>query len=99
MQIWLSPIQGNKFSWCYGGEVDASVYADSDQEGHLLWGEASSHAQQLLNDISGLPTVFGCTVGDIINTTPKKRVSSVALEEKFYETWHTKRVVLLGDGK
>lgn len=53
----------------------------------------------MLDDIRHLPTTFGCTLGDIIGSTPKELISSVVLEEKFFETWHTKRVVLLGDGK
>ncbi|KAK3835637.1 MAG: hypothetical protein J3R72DRAFT_513801 [Linnemannia gamsii] len=37
------------------------------------------------------------TVGDLIDLTPKEYISKVMLEEKVFETWHYKRVVLIGD--
>ncbi|KAI1300984.1 hypothetical protein EDD11_005905 [Mortierella claussenii] len=40
---------------------------------------------------------FGGTMGDLIDATPKENISRVYLEEKFFETWHFKRVVLIGD--
>ncbi|KAG0365134.1 hypothetical protein BGZ54_006835 [Gamsiella multidivaricata] len=95
--IWLSPVQGNKISWCYGGEVDQSPESPRNKGVNRRWGKVPAKTRWLLEDISELPTAYGCKVGDIINTTPKDRVSSVALEEKYFETWHTKRVVLLGD--
>ncbi|KAF9192708.1 hypothetical protein BGZ50_008265 [Haplosporangium sp. Z 11] len=99
--IWLSPIGGNKISWCYGGEIeqgsskDARLDTPAQVKAHWNWGP--SKAQRLLDSIREHPTPYGCTVGDIISTTPKHLISSVALEEKFFETWHSKRIVLLGD--
>ncbi|KAK5823673.1 hypothetical protein F5H01DRAFT_363337 [Linnemannia elongata] len=37
------------------------------------------------------------TLGDIYDLTPKEIISKVMLEEKVFETWHSGRVVLLGD--
>ncbi|KAK3828939.1 MAG: hypothetical protein J3Q66DRAFT_383549 [Benniella sp.] len=94
--LWMSPVEGDKISWCFGGEIDQdsrnAVDLQKDQ-----W--APSNTQQLLEGIRDIPTIYGCKVGDIINTTPKGNVSSVLLEEKFFETWHSKRIVLLGDGQ
>ncbi|KAG0244841.1 hypothetical protein B0O80DRAFT_525432 [Mortierella sp. GBAus27b] len=96
--LWMSPVEGNKISWCFGGELDQDMkYALGSSETKNPWGKTAIDAQQLLDEICNMPTVYGCNVGDIINTTPKEKVSSVLLEEKFFETWHTKRIVLLGD--
>jgi len=35
----------------------------------------------------------------LIDNTPKEVISKVMLEDKMFETWHSDRVVLLGDGK
>ncbi|KAG0218330.1 hypothetical protein BGX33_007655 [Mortierella sp. NVP41] len=93
--IWLAPIDGNRVSWCYGGEVAPNSANDSAANEFWEWGPNKAHI--MLDGIKDIPTAFGCTVGDIIGSTPKELVSSVLLEEKFFETWHTKRVVLLGD--
>ncbi|KAF9124510.1 hypothetical protein BGW39_008136 [Mortierella sp. 14UC] len=37
------------------------------------------------------------TLADLINETPKELISQVALEGKFFETWHSGRTVLIGD--
>ncbi|KAG0362731.1 hypothetical protein BC939DRAFT_533416 [Gamsiella multidivaricata] len=39
----------------------------------------------------------GLTIGDLINETPRDCISKVTREEKFFETWCYKRVVLIGD--
>ncbi|KAG0321527.1 hypothetical protein BGZ99_003879 [Dissophora globulifera] len=92
--VWLSPIEGNRISWCYGSKVDAESPSLANNGN---WEKTPSKTERLLDDVYGLPTAYGCKVGDIINSTPKDLVSSVLLEEKFFETWHSKRVVLLGD--
>ncbi|KAF9321207.1 hypothetical protein BG003_003031 [Podila horticola] len=38
------------------------------------------------------------TLGDLIDRTPKDRISKIMLEEKMFSTWHGGRVALLGDG-
>ncbi|KAF9331114.1 hypothetical protein BGZ91_012244 [Linnemannia elongata] len=95
--IWLAPIDGNRISWCYGGEIEPNPCTSltTGVSGFWEWGPNKAHT--MLDNIRHLPTTFGCTVGDIIDSTPKELISSVVLEEKFFETWHTKRVVLLGD--
>ncbi|KAF9933620.1 hypothetical protein FBU30_005059 [Linnemannia zychae] len=95
--IWMAPIDNNRISWCYGGEVDPSASNGSivNVSGFWEWGPNMAHT--MLDGIRNLPTAYGCTVGDIIGSTPKDLISSVVLEEKFFETWHTKRAVLLGD--
>ncbi|KAG0019893.1 hypothetical protein BGZ80_005111 [Entomortierella chlamydospora] len=98
--VWMSPIVDNKVSWCYGGELDEIYSQGSGDQGlNDFWGKGSSEmAQSILDEIRDTPTAYGCSVGDIIGTTPKELVSSVVLEEKLFKTWYNKRVVLIGDG-
>ncbi|KAG0006596.1 hypothetical protein BGZ65_006243 [Modicella reniformis] len=96
--IWLAPIEGNKISWCYGGEIDQLAKDAFSPWIKSHWGKTPTGVRRMLDEIQDVPTAYGCKVGDIINTTPEEQVSSVALEEKFFETWHSKRIVLLGDG-
>ncbi|KAF9150693.1 hypothetical protein BG015_007482 [Linnemannia schmuckeri] len=95
--IWLAPIEGNRISWCYGGEIESNPCTNLSAGVSGFWEWGPNKANIMLDDIRHLPTAFGCTVGDIIGSTPKELISSVVLEEKYFETWHTKRVVLLGD--
>ncbi|KAF9584745.1 hypothetical protein BGW38_005329 [Lunasporangiospora selenospora] len=92
--IWLTPIADNKISWCYGGEMDEKT-SSSLEQGH--WERCTATTRVILDAVRNVKTSFGCTVDEIISTTPKELVSSVMLEEKYFSTWHGKRVVLLGD--
>ncbi|KAG9072106.1 hypothetical protein KI688_006330 [Linnemannia hyalina] len=40
---------------------------------------------------------FGGTFGDMIDMTSRKNVTMCVVEEKFYNTWHFGRTILLGD--
>lgn len=54
-------------------------------------------------EVRDFPIISGgdkiTTVGDLIDLTPKDLISKVMLEEKVFETWHHKRIALMGDGK
>jgi hypothetical protein len=95
----MAPIDGNRISWCYGGEIESDPFNSLSHGVNGFWEWGPNKAHNMLDGIRHLPTAFGCTVGDIIGSTPKDLISSVVLEEKYFETWHTKRVVLLGDGE
>ncbi|KAG0271502.1 hypothetical protein BGZ95_000675 [Linnemannia exigua] len=38
------------------------------------------------------------TLGELYDLTPKELISKVSIEEKVFTTWHSGRVVLMGDG-
>ncbi|KAF9949895.1 hypothetical protein BGZ72_008348 [Mortierella alpina] len=40
---------------------------------------------------------FGGVLGDLIDHTSRKMITTVVVEEKYYNTWHCGRIVLLGD--
>ncbi|KAF9117196.1 hypothetical protein BGX27_000045 [Mortierella sp. AM989] len=61
-----------------------------------VWGKLDEKFT-IEDSIREQPTPFGCTLGDIIEVTSKKMISTVVVEEKFYHIWHLGRTVLMGD--
>ncbi|KAF9123108.1 hypothetical protein BGW39_009256 [Mortierella sp. 14UC] len=62
------------------------------------WGPGA--AQAMIDETRDFPLPFGNkdkTLGYLYDLTPKDRISKVMLEERVFETWHSGRVVLLGD--
>ncbi|KAF9390619.1 hypothetical protein CPC16_004933 [Podila verticillata] len=43
------------------------------------------------------PSPHGGTLGDLVDSTSRKMISAVVVEEKFYHTWHHGRSILIGD--
>ncbi|KAF9207258.1 hypothetical protein BGZ59_011271 [Podila verticillata] len=91
LSVWLSPIHDNRISWCFGGEIDSASKTEA-----WGWGNQTD-MKSILPEIRNLPTEYGASVGEVLESTSKDMVSSVFLEDKFFETWNTKRIVLLGD--
>ncbi|KAG0280250.1 hypothetical protein BGZ95_010770 [Linnemannia exigua] len=64
------------------------------------WGDIP--AQAMCNETRNFPILLETgkkhTLGDLYDQTPKEYISKVMLEEKVFSTWHSGRVVLLGDG-
>ncbi|KAF9127872.1 hypothetical protein BGW39_005508 [Mortierella sp. 14UC] len=77
---------------------DNKPYA-SESFKNTEWGPQAAEA--MCTEVRNFPIVSGgdkiTTVGDLIDLTPKEYISKVMLEEKVFETWHNKRVVLIGD--
>ncbi|KAF9438392.1 hypothetical protein BGZ76_008172 [Entomortierella beljakovae] len=61
-----------------------------------VWGKLDEK-YNIEDSIREQPTPFGGCLGDIIDATSRKMISTVIVEEKFYHTWHFGRTVLLGD--
>ncbi|KAI1291469.1 hypothetical protein EDD11_008916 [Mortierella claussenii] len=61
------------------------------------WGPEA--AESMARDARDFPVYCGdyTTMGDLIDLTPTELMSKVMLEEKFFETWHDGRTVLIGD--
>ncbi|KAG0339066.1 hypothetical protein BG000_002915 [Podila horticola] len=51
----------------------------------------------MIRDAQEFKTPHG-TIGSLIEQTPKDCISRVFLEDKLFETWHSGRIVLIGDG-
>ncbi|KAF9132819.1 hypothetical protein BGX30_012514 [Mortierella sp. GBA39] len=89
-------IPKNRFCWSVMVQVKNQAEAKEQRFRNSEWGpEANS---SLIDEVKDFPITFGGTLGDVIEATPKDRISKVMLEEKLFETWHYRNVVLLGDG-
>ncbi|KAG0237378.1 hypothetical protein BGX31_003608 [Mortierella sp. GBA43] len=84
-------VPDNKICWLYTIQLGATDEHFRNSE----WGpEATS---SMCKKVRHIKAPFGLTVGDLIDVTPSETISKVMLEEKFFETWHHGRTVLLGD--
>ncbi|KAF9285485.1 hypothetical protein BGZ74_001469, partial [Mortierella antarctica] len=92
LSVLLSPISDNRISWCYGGEVGPNAPKTEAWN----WGHHTD-LKSILPEIKNLATDYGPSVGAVIESTSRDMVSSVVLEDKFFKTWNTKRIVLVGD--
>ncbi|KAF9977283.1 hypothetical protein BGZ73_006432 [Actinomortierella ambigua] len=97
ISIWFSPVPGNKISWSYGGAIEKRTAELLSGDTSTYWEWGNTAINNIFEEIEHLPTIYGSTVGEIIGATPKELISSVLLEEKFFNCWHSDRIVLLGD--
>lgn len=59
-------------------------------------------AQMMCDETRNFPIPLGeglSTLGDLYDLAQKDLISKVMLEEKVFKTWHSGRVVLMGDGE
>lgn len=61
----------------------------------------STPAGDMCEAVKDFPVPGGenLTLGDLMAETSRNLLSKVMNEEKFFQTWHSGRTVLLGDGK
>ncbi|KAG0028841.1 hypothetical protein BGZ81_004382 [Podila clonocystis] len=90
------PIPGNRLSWAIIQNVQKADAKTGDSFKFSEWTPEAT--MEMANFVRHQPSPFnGGTLGDIIDKTPKDLISKIMLEEKFFETWHDGRIVLLGD--
>ncbi|KAF9401255.1 hypothetical protein BGX21_002222 [Mortierella sp. AD011] len=92
---WLIPLNKNRVAWRVTYNLSTTQIR---QEHHIRssdWGP--TQVEEMANACRGFPCPYGGTLADLIDKTPVDKISKVLLEEKFFETWHYGRTVLLGD--
>lgn len=77
--------------------------ATKEDESFRLPNWGSQAAETMCNQVRDFKVPSGKdgkvhTLGDLIDRTPKDRISRIMLEEKLFSTWHSDRVALLGEG-
>ncbi|KAF9169490.1 hypothetical protein BGX20_010253 [Mortierella sp. AD010] len=93
---WCIPLTDFRISWMVVKYHDkGKKYAEDTLFKLSDWG--SDAAELMSYEYRGLKTPYGCDLGSLIDSTPPGAMSKVMLEEKFYKTWHSGRVVLAGD--
>ncbi|KAF9434035.1 hypothetical protein BGZ76_008663 [Entomortierella beljakovae] len=85
-------VPGNRFSWDVVLQLESG---GKDDINNAEWSAATN--ETMINEIKDFKVPVGGTLGELINDTPKDGISRVYLEDKIFDTWHHKRVVLLGD--
>ena len=98
------PTAQNTFCWAVMYHLDE--VSSKEAEEHRFkdsqnseWGPYA--AETMCDETRDFPVKLGgktMTMGDIYEWTPKDLTSKVMLEEKVFQTWHSGRTVLLGDG-
>ncbi|KAF9353025.1 hypothetical protein BGX34_011843 [Mortierella sp. NVP85] len=99
-------VPGNRVCWLMTTQLDTvTSAASSDAKSEAIktgkfknieWGPEANEA--VIKEVRDFPCALGGTMGDLIDATPKDKISRVFLEEKLFETWHYGRIVLVGDG-
>ncbi|KAG0049874.1 hypothetical protein BGZ83_005305 [Gryganskiella cystojenkinii] len=86
----------NRFCWCAQLQLSASEFENLKfrNNKNVDWDPDSQ--DPIIKEISNFKTPNG-PLGLFIDATPKDRISKVYLEDKFFETWHHGRAVLIGD--
>ncbi|KAG0206267.1 hypothetical protein BGX28_002264 [Mortierella sp. GBA30] len=80
---------------CWGAQMQLSAASAEDKAfKNIEWGPEGNEA--MIKQIYDFATPYG-PLGQFIDATPRERISKVFLEEKNFETWFHKRVVLIGD--
>ncbi|CAO3574680.1 unnamed protein product [Mortierella alpina] len=80
---------------CWGVQVQLDAASAEDKAfRNTEWGPEGNEA--MIKEIYNFATPYG-PLGQFIDATPRERISKVFLEEKNFETWYHKRVILIGD--
>ncbi|KAF9355562.1 hypothetical protein BGX26_006409 [Mortierella sp. AD094] len=69
--------------------------AKSQQFRNSEWGPESN--ESMIKEFQDYVCPLGGKMGDLIEDTPKDRISKVFLEEKLFKTWYHGRTALIGD--
>ncbi|KAF9302671.1 hypothetical protein BGZ74_005016 [Mortierella antarctica] len=80
--------------------LDKTTSKAHDSFRNSEWGPEA--AEQMCKDVKDIPFKGGngnLTIGDLIERSPKDRLTKVVFEEKIFKTWSFGRTVLLGDSK
>lgn len=80
--------------------LDGETTKDDEAFRDVQWDQGAVEA--MCNEVRDFPVDSGSdkqlTIGDLVDWTPKGRISKVMLEEKLFQTWGHGRTVLVGDG-
>ncbi|KAF9584851.1 hypothetical protein BGW38_004941 [Lunasporangiospora selenospora] len=93
---WCIPLTENRISWMVVKYHDrGKKYAEEQIFKISDWGTDAAEAMSY--EYRQLKTIYGCELGYLFDKTSKESMAKVMLEEKYYKTWYSGRVVLTGD--
>ncbi|KAF9428720.1 hypothetical protein BGZ94_001320 [Podila epigama] len=77
---WFIPLANNKIGWMVTQDIRGKGTDEGRVSSSSEWGPDA--AIDMCNRVRHLPCIYGGTLGDIIDSTPKELVSKVMLEDK-----------------
>ncbi|CAO3567489.1 unnamed protein product [Mortierella alpina] len=78
--LWLAPLTDNRIAWMSFYNVQAD---DSAAERSFRFSKWDSNAAlEMCNRVRHLPCIFGGSLGDLIDKTPKERISKIMTADK-----------------
>ncbi|KAF9373854.1 hypothetical protein CPB97_000273 [Podila verticillata] len=86
-------VPGNRICWSAQVQLDRDT-SQNESFRNSEWGPETNEA--FIKEVYHGATPYG-HLGDLIDQTPKDKISRVFLEDKLFETWNSGRVVLIGD--
>ncbi|KAF9997916.1 hypothetical protein BGZ80_002204 [Entomortierella chlamydospora] len=95
IQVYLFTFAENRLGFNICGRMDKPEV--HDEKDFLFTDWKPTAADELCEMVRHYKCPFGGTVGDLMDRTPKDRLSKVFLEDKYFSTWYHKRTVLMGD--
>ncbi|KAG0304659.1 hypothetical protein BGZ98_005231 [Dissophora globulifera] len=84
---------GNRICWNVIVQLDVDASED-EQFRNSEWSATTN--ESLIKEVYEFKTPFG-KLGDLIDKTPRDRISKVFLEDILYQTWSHGRAVIIGD--
>ncbi|KAG0366222.1 hypothetical protein BC939DRAFT_437182 [Gamsiella multidivaricata] len=88
-------VPDNRVCWRIDVQLESTVFEDNDTFRNSEYGPES--CEMIPEEWRSFRLPINGTMGDLIDATPKERVSKVMLEEKIFTTWYYSRTVLIGD--
>ncbi|KAG0250191.1 hypothetical protein DFQ27_009517, partial [Actinomortierella ambigua] len=83
--------------WFMNERLTEAISKGSEGFSSEDWGPEG--AEKMMEQVKNFPCPIapGLTMNDLFTATPKDKISKVMLEEKMFDCWYSKRVVLIGD--
>ncbi|KAF9167700.1 hypothetical protein DFQ26_003488 [Actinomortierella ambigua] len=93
--VWFIPLLGNRIAWDITREVETVEIRQGEASKAYTW----RHDE--IEDLWDIIKEVGCPLGgnmkDLIENTSIDEVSTLMIEDRYYETWYSGRVVLVGE--
>ncbi|KAG0338590.1 hypothetical protein BG000_003740 [Podila horticola] len=84
---WYIPLESNKIGWMVTQDIRSKDDGEEHNTKSSEWGPDA--AIDMCNRVRHLPCVYGGTLGDVIDSTPKDLISKVMLEDKYFSSWYS----------
>ncbi|KAF9972078.1 hypothetical protein BGZ73_004832 [Actinomortierella ambigua] len=90
-------IPNNRICWFLTEQLSGESSKEHGNFKNSEWGPGGT--EKMVEACSSFPCPVGdnLTMGDLFSQTPREGITKVMLEEKVFESWYSKRVVLIGD--